>query len=235
MKGNEDVLIVITSDEPWGNVMHTQLHYAFQLSKYFEVIYINPPRVWSPSSGFIDYKKTYRVNARLLVIPYRHLFPLRFLSRLFTFFNDVLTSFTIRKYIPEGKSKTILWRFDHFRFFTAWLPGKQFRIYHVVDNYVGKPGDKEFSVESDMVVVTSPRLLEHYYSLNKNVLHIPQCIPEEDSLVDESIVAGHRLRYGKFILFIGTFSSEVDMDLLDRLAKKLPDNNLLFIVNVLIF
>ncbi|HEX5001889.1 MAG TPA: glycosyltransferase [Bacteroidia bacterium] len=226
---SDETVVIITSDEPWGDVMHTQLHYAFQLSKHFDVIYINPPRIWNPARGVIDYKKTYRVNSKLLVIPYRHVFPVRVFRKLFTFFNDIMTSLSIRKFIPAGKSDIILWRFDHFRFFTAWLPGSIRSIYHVVDQYAGKPGDNVFASASDLVVVTSPRLTSHYEKLNKNVITVPQCIPEEDNITDPVVVNEIREQFGQYLLFIGTFSHEVDIDLLNKIARRFPDNKLLII------
>jgi hypothetical protein len=225
----DDTIIVITSDEPWGSVMHTQLHFAYQLSKQYDVIYINPPRVWNPASGFVNFRRTFRVNSKLIVVPYRHLFPLRYFRKLFTFVNDILTSIAIRNYIPVGKSELILWRFDHFRFFSAWLPGPYRTIYYAVDDYVGKPGDEQFAKESELVVVVSPRLQQHYKGLSKNVRLIPQCIPEEDQIVNWDEVNRIGEKYGKYLLFIGTFTSEVSVELLSELARKYSNLNLLIV------
>ena len=47
-------VVVVTSDEPWSDVWHTQIHYAAQLSRLYNVVFLGPPNKWSIRNLILD-------------------------------------------------------------------------------------------------------------------------------------------------------------------------------------
>ena len=39
--------IIIVSNEPWGDIWYSKHHYAYELNKTNQVLFIDPPRKWS--------------------------------------------------------------------------------------------------------------------------------------------------------------------------------------------
>src|SRR5688572_5153624 len=166
MKSKNDFLeyIIVTSDEPWGDIWHTQLHYAYQLSKRFQVIYVDPPRPWKISNLF-DFKPEIKeVSGNLNVFRYKNVVP-SFLGRVAVIFNDFINEHLIRKQINglSRQSELVVWHFDPFRshFIFRKYPRCK-HIFHVVDPIVGFHMNEEMTLRADLVIVTSPKQLSFY-------------------------------------------------------------------------
>jgi glycosyltransferase involved in cell wall biosynthesis len=65
------------------------------------------------------------------------------------------------------------------------------------------------------------------------VINIPQCIPEEDFQTKQDVVETILTQYGRYILYIGTITSEVSIELLDKIAREFPSITLLIVGPVL--
>ena len=224
-----ETLIIVTSDEPWGNVWHTQLHYAYELSKQFTVIYVEPPGKWNFSNLFRFRPEKKKISNSLTVLTYLNVFPIKFLKGFFVKCNDYINCLLIKKIISKDKTKIIAWRFDHFRCLN--FPAiKIFRsVYHVVDYYIGQENNVELTKQSDVVVITSPRLLEYYFKLNQNAINIPQAISSDEFLVDENKVEAIKNQFGKIILFISTLTENFSFELLKLISAKFTGHTLLII------
>jgi hypothetical protein len=220
---NFNTTIIITSDEPWGDVWHTQLHYAYELSKLFNVIYINPP-VKGIKKMLKSKIKPIDINNNLRIVNYIRLVPLKF-GRLSILINDFITSVLIKFNLPSYNN-IILWRIDHFRLHHLFFIKVKYSIYHVIDHWIEFPEDKMLAQSSDMVIYTSPRLANHYVGLSKRHINIPQGISEEEFITDKNIIDNLKLKYGKYMFSCSTFSDSVDIEILLAVAREFSNINL---------
>jgi len=216
--------VVLTSDEPWSDIWHTQLHYAYQLSKRFKVIFVDPPKPWKISNLLNLSPEIKSVSANLKVIRYKNLLP-SFLGKPAILINDYVNEKLISNQIPglSKKSKLIVWHFDPFRshyLFRSYRSSHH--VYHVVDPIVGYHLDKEMALEADLVVVTSPKFLGHYTALNKNVIQVGQGADLDffEKKYDQDVLK--KLVSFDSILLLGTFSDEIDYRFLQLLATRYP-------------
>ncbi len=208
-----DKRILITSDEPWTHVWHTQLYYADQLSIANEVFFMGPPYKWSPSNIF---KKTNieRITEGLSIINYNNILPSalkRSAVRVNDWFNESYMYKAFNKHVPD-----IVWHFDPFRGFWMFRNGKTKHIYHVIDPYFDKPLDPFFARNADLVVVTSPRYLEHYQQFNSNTICVPQGIDQQlinnfyDIHINTKVIGG--------IVLLGSITEKVNFALITEIS-----------------
>jgi len=217
-------IVVLTSDEPWSDIWHTQLHYAYQVSKRCKVFYLNPPGPWKISNLFDFKPESKQISENLKVVRYKNLLP-SFIGILSVFINDFINEILIKKQIPgfNSKSKLVVWHFDPFRslyIFRKFSNAKH--VYHVVDPVVGYHLDKEMALMADLVIVTSPKFLSHYQSLNKNVMQVGQGVDLDffnEKFTPDSLKS--LVSYDS-ILLLGTFSDEIDYRFLHLLAARYP-------------
>ncbi len=216
--------MIVTSDEPWGDIWHTQLHYGFQLSKRFNVIFVDPPKPWKISNLLSFKTTTKQVSPGLKVTRYLNVIPSS-AGKLATWLNDRINQSLIQKQIPglQSDSKLLVWHFDPFRSHFIFRNFKEAKhIYHVVDPIVGYHLDKEMALEAGLVVVTSPKFLDHYHSLNKNVIQIGQGVDLGFFRQQYSLSELQSLISYDSILLLGTFSDEIDYRFLHMLADRYP-------------
>src|SRR6187549_1338554 len=88
--------IIVTSDEPWCDIWHTQLHYAFQLSKRTKVIFLGPPDPWKPGNLFKLKQNHYPVNSNLEVVTYHNFIPAKF-GKISLWINDRINGWLLTK------------------------------------------------------------------------------------------------------------------------------------------
>jgi hypothetical protein len=222
-------LIIISSDEPWNNVWHTQLHYAYQLSKRCTVYYIGPPQKWKFSNLFSWKLTVKQEKENLFVLKYLNVFPLSFMNTFFVTVNDLINSFLLKRKIADKKNQVIFWKFTYYRFLRNWFIKPVHTVYHVVDHYMEEEHDKRLASRSDLVILTSPKFMDYYRMLNKNVINVPQAVSSEEFICDESIVSKLREEYGKIILFIGTLSWETNLNIPEKISEEFPEHTLLII------
>ncbi len=165
--------ILITSDEPWSPVWHTQLHYAHQLSENHDVVYMEPPEKWNVWRILTLFKLGVKqISPSLRVIRYFNLLPSNIGSAA-TVVNDKVNMWR-SKWVFGGKKPDIVWHFDPFRSFHLYREGDVTHLYHVIDPFYDKRLDRKLAQYSDLVVVTSPRFVEYYKDLNSNTMLIQQ-------------------------------------------------------------
>lgn len=213
--------VVVTSDEPWGDIWHTQLHYAHQLSKRYHVYYFDPPLPWQPNNLFRIRTTSRAISERLTVIRYFNFLPSA-LGKLALRINDFVNERLLFKMMKKhhGRMHPLVWHFDPFRsFYTLRKHGVK-HIYHVVDPIAGSHLDVEQSKNADVVVITSPKFASHYQALNKSVLKVAQGADTAFLREHESGIAS--LPSSDSILLLGTISDEIDFSILKNLAHRFP-------------
>jgi glycosyltransferase involved in cell wall biosynthesis len=210
----------VTSDEPWSDVWHTQLHYTFQLSGENKVYFLQPPTGWRFSNLF---RFTFRRQTRessITLVQYINYLP-AVLGLVSVYINDKLNQLRfIFNLSAKEKKNLLIWHFDPMRSCYFFSGKKEIKhIYHVVDPYAGTMLDAKLASSADLVVVTSPKFLNHYRELNVNVLHVRQ---GADISFFQSGLDQYRERKStdERVLLIGTLSNELDLDLLGMLAEK---------------
>lgn len=223
------MIFIVTSDEPWGKMMHTQLHYALELSRNHTVYFIDPPRKWPPQTSYF-LSKTKSVNQGLYLLPYLNLLPVIKSLPVTTRINDFINFIRIKRILKKRKDeKAVLWRFDPQRMLTTEACKFYGTIYHVVDDYRGKVANRFLLKGSDMVVTTSPRNQEYFSALHKNVFCIPQAISEVELLHDTNEPEQIKKEFGEFVLFTGTLSNANDFSLIQNLVQHFNRYNFIFI------
>lgn len=217
-------VVVVTSDEPWGPIWHTQLHYAFQLSKRYQVVYFDPPEPWTIRNLFSWNQPVKKVSDTLTVIRYFNFLP-SFLGKVALKINDAVNESLCNNLMKKNGygAISVLWHFDPFRSFYIFRNNKNIKhIYHVVDPIAGSHLDVEQSLAADLVIITSPKFIEHYRKLNKNVIQIGQGADTQFFQVQESDAVIQKLISHDSILLLGTISDEIDLLFLQVLANKFP-------------
>ncbi|MEP4533560.1 MAG: glycosyltransferase [Cyclobacteriaceae bacterium] len=218
--------IVVVSNEPWGEVWFSKQHYAYELAKMGHIVYfLNSPAKWEFQNlfKFKIYKR--HINANLLVLDYYSQFPIRVIPSLFSLINDFINSWKLKKIISE--EHVVFWQFDPFRFASLFF-FKNKRIYHVVDPYGHLPNDKKIIKKADLIVLVS----EYYDSLyprDKSMV-IGHGIGSEEQKIDQQRLEKVQEQIGTgYIIFVGTISCDVDIDLISELAKAIPKIDLIII------
>lgn len=224
-------VIFLTSDEPWGDVWHTPLVFAHELSKKHDVIFCNPPQKWKSFNLFRQPVKDYFVNPNLRIFQYHNIIPVTFFNRITTGFNDRLNELRIKKILAADYPgrQLIFWRFDTYRVYTFQQVGVFRKIYHVIDFYLEKEYDPLFAKEADLVISTSPKYEEHYLRFNKNVLVVPHGVSLDEQIAGQEDVSKIRQQFGKFIFCLGTVSDDIDFELLKKISMTYSQINLVLV------
>ncbi len=220
----DETTFIITSDVPWSHKDTLQQAIALELSKYSKVIFLNPPVLWKPSSGFAGTKHTFRENNNLVIIPYQHLFPVRFFTGFFTYLNDYFTTRRIKKYLGPG-SLVIYWRTDKFRLVKSTVGRKSFAIYHVISSGLGKAYDLELAVNSDLVVCIHKKDLDEYLNYNIQSILVPPALIKDTTLTNDSSIS---VPDSDYLMITGDINSGFDIGMMIKMAIDFPA--LMFII-----
>jgi len=207
--------IIITSDEPYGLMWHTQLIYADFLSKDTPVFYIAAPKKWTPANVFKRiHKKT--VIGSLRIIDYLNIYPSQWND-----LNDKLLAQYILTELKEIQARKILiWHFDSFRssfkekFFSDQVSLK--RIYHVIDPFYHNPINDWLSRHADILALTSERNKVYYQAYDEKTIIVPQAIDLDlhNHYLEKDPKSGLPK---KFAVLLGSISDDVDIQLLHSL------------------
>mgnify|MGYP001161923711 CR=1 FL=1 len=221
--------IVITCDEPWSGMLHTQLRYALELSKHHHVIFINPPLRWPPFL-FGQTFKPWNIHENLTIVPYFNLLPVLKTNFLSIRINDWINFLRLRRLLKKVPGKIIFWRFDYKRMifptrFFSRLPS----IYHVVDDYRNRKHTPYVLRYTNLVITTSPRNKDYFSNKHPHVYCYPQAIQDNDMAYDERSVKSLQQQYGSYILFTGLLSDANNIELLLQIARTFSNTALLLI------
>ena len=219
----KDHIIILTSDEPYSKMWHTQLIYTEFLSKNNTVFYINPPKKWNLKNLFMPSFNDIKENNNLIVINYINRLPVFF--KPFNVFNEFVNEYNVSRKIKHlGNKNIIVWHFDSFRssfshdFFDKSLLIK--RIYHVIDPYFNNPTDKWLSKKADLIIATSSRNNEHYTKFLDKLINIPQCLNLGLQQVFLNAPSTLRLKFtDNYFILLGTISEDIEFSWILKLLN----------------
>jgi hypothetical protein len=230
MPNNITYTIFITSNEPWGDVWFSKQHYANELAKMgHQVYFLNAPSSWSPKYIGRCNLKIQKINNTLSIVDYHNPFPLRLSKEFFMHLNDNILCKKLKKLVPPNRP-VIWWQFDPFRF--IHLPGfpSAKRIYHIVDPYQHIWSNIEIAKRADLLVLVSNLYKKNYQQLHSETLYIPHGISQEELILDQGKIDAIKQEIGTdYIIFVGTINPDVDILLLEEIAKQVPSKKLVLI------
>ncbi len=225
----ENQTILVTSNEPWGDLWYSKQNYAYELSKKNKVYFINPPTKWSPKNLISNPITEGKYNENLHYINYENFLPLRsdFLNR----WNNKLVSKHLQKYFhAKGIKDYIVWSFDPLRLYNHKLLGAKLGIYHCVDYYYFQYlGEHELCANSDFLFATSQRFLDDYgqYKAPKEV--VPHGISSEEFETNPSELAALDISIEDYALYVGVIDHRMDFSLLEKAILRFPNVPFLFV------
>lgn len=205
--------IIITSDEPYGEMWHTQLLYADFLSSKTKVFYIDPPKKWRIGNLFKRKYTKASVRPNLFVVDYLNLYPSRWNRQ-----NDNLLARFMQEQLQEINAKhVLLWHFDSFRSAFAQRSFNQAfqikRLYHVIDPFYYNPLNTWLSEKADILVLTSKRHAPYYEAYAQKIMVVPQALDlasEKEHISKRTTATVPE----KFAVLLGTLSEDVNLNLL---------------------
>lgn len=226
-----EITIIITSDEPWNEIWMPQLHYAWQLSRRFNVIFVGPPKPWRFSKLF-EFRQTKRtINDSLVVVDYINNLPLS-LGKFALLIDDKINEYFLRKLIPGkiSRSNLWMWRFDSRRslhMFSNHSAARQ--VYHVIDPVFKTGIDAELTANAELVIVTSPRLVDQYKGVHSNVIQIGQGVDLGFYTTGLPVEESDLKKSKDSIMLLGTLTDDIDYVFLKRISEKFNNRNLVLI------
>jgi hypothetical protein len=222
---NQFDLIIVTADEPYEGLSHTQILFANYLSRSTDLIFIEAPGPWHPFKLFRRRKIRELNKEQPQVLPYFNLLPVMF--PFGTKVNEYLLDKTIRQLIRRFQKKNILiWHFDSYR---SELKNASFtkssqitHLYHVIDPFYNNPIDKALRRISQLIVLTSPHIAEHYQDQSEKMRLLPQCVDLEECRRLLALPVLRPVPEQGYFMLLGTLSDDLDFQLLQKIADLAP-------------
>ncbi|BDS15246.1 glycosyltransferase [Aureispira anguillae] len=233
MSAKKRYRILITSNEPWGDIWFSKQHYANELAKLgHEVFFLNAPNYWSARMALSNKVQIEKISKNLSVVNYHNPLPLRGFKKMALWLNDKINEKKIYLALPPSDLPILWWKFDPFRF--AYL-SKQWRnssiteLYHITDPFDHIFSDSLLAQKAQLVVTVLRRYQEYYAALNqKPVLYIPHGISADEFHIDEQINTSFT-QYQGSILKIGTINDYYNIQLLIDIATHFNDKKLVVV------
>lgn len=221
--------ILVTSNEPWGDLWYSKQNYAYELSKHNQVYFINPPTKYSPSNLVSNPITEGSYNENLHYIDYGNFLPLRndWLIRK----NNKMVSKHLQKYFHDkGITDYIVWAFDPLRLYNPKLLGAKMGIYHCVDYYYFQYlGEHELCQHSDFLFATSQRFLDDYtkYTAPKHV--VPHGISSEEFETKQADLDNLDIELTDYAVYVGVIDHRMDFSLLEKALLRFPELPFVFV------
>lgn len=211
-------IILIVSNEPWGDIWYSKHNWANELSKNNLVYFINPPRKWQFKDIFKTTIKTENYSETLKILNYNNRLPLTRFGFLFKI-NEALIFKALKKFFKNEKN-LIFWTFDPYRLIYPQNLNLLHSIYFVADRYL---------IQREKILINNVNsIISVSKDLTKNIkrnhiLNISHGISETEFNTDNNI------DYDNFILYIGGIDYRLDFSLISNLLKAFPNEKFLFI------
>ncbi len=221
--------VIVTSNEPWGDIWYSKQNYAFELARTNKVVFIDPPRKWSPINVIKNRLELKQQFTSLYVLKYGNYFPVR--VPLLNLLNNFLVSRTLKTYLKKKSLEPdILWAFDPMRLYIPRLLGVRASIYHCVDYYYFKFfGEKQLCRYSTVIFATSQFFLDEFSAFSTPKYVVPHGISQEEFSLDEKRKKVLKLPDPGFALYIGVIDHRMDFDMYEKSICAFPDLNFVFV------
>lgn len=219
---NEIKTIILTSNEPWGDIWYSKQHYAHELSRLgFKVYFVNPCSQWKLKNIFKKKILIQQINPNLFTIDYNNLFPQSVFTKAFAKINDKINFKRLLNKLKLADQPILLWKFDPFRFFTKQKSVNIRSIFHVVDPYFKFWQNEPNALHSDLVVLINKKLYNMYdFIQEEKKIIIPHGISDDESEIDSSEVENLKHKHGDFFIYVGNLSDDIDLDLFKSIIEK---------------
>lgn len=229
MKGET---IVVTSNEPWGDIWYSKQNYAYELSKTNRVYFLNPPVKRSVLNLFNFRVKTEPISESLTVVHYDHVFP--YLNGFFNRLNNLVVSKFLNRWFKksQGVERFIFWAFDPIRLYNPKLLNAKQSIFHCVDYFYFKHlGEKVLCQNVDYIFATSQLFLDNYSAFDKPKFVVPHGISSEEFWLDplEKQKIKAELPFTDFGLYIGVIDHRMDFELMEKVITRFKDTPFVFV------
>lgn len=217
----ENQIILIVSNEPWGDVWYSKHNWAFELAKKNKVFFIDPPKKWHWKNLFSSFISTKKYTEKLQILAYTNALPFTRFSLIY-YINNFIISNRLKKWFSENQiSNYIFWTFDPYRFSNPKLLSPLFSIYFIADKYTIK---REFDLIKNVDFFFSvSNVLTERLAL-KNPLVLSHGIAETEFSPEKSI----EIKEG-FILYVGSIDYRLDSAFVKKLVEQFPQEKFVFI------
>lgn len=233
MQKNNKSVILIISNEPWGDMWYSKHIYAYELSKTNKVFFINPCYKWSFKNLLSFNVSADKISENLFSVNYKNNLPVILWKRAAVFLNDFLNSIKLKKALnPIGD--TVFWQFDPVRFCDVFFFRNIKRIYHISDPFKHFPFNKRIASKVDLIVCTSINFVDYYKTMNTSVIYIPHGISQEEFNLSAEKCESIKSKYGKFIFTAASISDRINFDLLKELSHHFKNINFVFAGQIMI-
>ncbi len=219
--------ILIISPEAWGPAKLSKHHYATYLSKHNDVYFLNPVTRsrWHPFSGIKFRTETLR--ERLRIVNYENLLPS--LNKFPSFCQAIIYKRQARLLQAEmGIAEfDVVWSFDPYRYWNLrWFIGKQY-IYHSVDFHPGAKFEERCCKSADVVIAVTNLIRNDLLVFSRNVHKISHGadIDGFNEVHPVNLPGKNKLK----AMYVGNIHSEIDYDVLGRLANENTDVDFILI------
>jgi len=215
-------MILIVSNEPWGDIWYSKQNWAYELSKKNKVFFINPQIKWKFSNLWSFKICLDNYSESLQVLGYQNILPFTRFSLIYKL-NNFIVSKKIKKWLKNNNhEKYIFWTFDPYRFSNPQLFSPLLSIYFRVDKYRVQK-EKILLKNIDKLVVTSKELLKDIV-FNGSVLELSHGISSEEFVPINTVI------YDKaYFLYVGNIDHRLNIALIDRILQEFPNERFVFI------
>ncbi len=213
----KNLTILISSNEPWGDVWYSKHNYANELAKHNRVIFINPVDRWQPAAMAGTLPTLEDVLPGLSVLRYRNVIPA--LNMPLFRLNNRIVSRSIKSFLyRQGVKPDLLLAFDPFRLYHPALLGVGQAVFFAVDDHLMTTfGERHIYRHVDQIITISEKFNERYAAFHKPILTISHAIAADQFEVTpiNSEFSGHGL-------FVGNVDARLDLAAIRRMADTFP-------------
>ena len=218
----ENQVILIISNEPWGDIWYSKHNWAYELSKKNRVFFINAPKRWKLKDLFCKTLNINEYSDTLKIIDYNNRLPFTRFELIYNL-NELIISKSIRKFLKNnGVSKTVFWSFDPYRFPNPKLFNAVKSIFFRVDKFLLLKRERKLLKNVDGLIVTAEILLKDTFS--KKHLILSHGISEDEFTPAEDV----KYKEG-YLIYVGNIDYRMDVELLKKLLLAFPKQDFLFI------
>ncbi len=222
-------VILVASNEPWGDIWYSKQNYAFELSRTNTVIFIDPPTQWTVSNLFRISPQLIKQTNSLIILRYGNYIPVRinFLNRI----NNFLVSRKLRRKLRQNAFEPdMFWTFDPMRLYQPKLLGVKTSIYHCVDYYYFQfYGEKQLCENSSVIFATSQLFLNEFSQFDTPKYIVPHGISEDEFNIDPLRAREIDIKHKDFGLYIGVVDPRMDFEMYEKVIQTFPEKKFVFV------
>jgi hypothetical protein len=216
--------ILITSNEPWGDVWFSKHNYANELSKHNRVVFADPTPSWRPNGVFGPHISLDQVQENLHVLRYGNVLPAVH-DLPFRLNNAIVSRAIIKALHARGLKPDLFLSFDPSRLFDPSLLGAKHSAFIAVDAYsMQMRGERFIYPRMDRFITVSGSFNAFFKPYHKPILTISHGIPAE---AFNAVPAP--LGFRNYGIYVGTLDLRLDLGLLRGLIEDHPEVPFVFI------